>query len=168
MKDMKKIFKLLTVSVLLCATVISTASCGIASSVVTGLLGGGKEEKFYELVSETQGLLDVLADDIYKNWYDCIYNDDFNNDIDEAIDEAFEDNEDIVEEILYNTNEINELYKDIKDGDLEDEAKEVMQAYNEYYSIVIEVSGSYNDYSAAKEPAKKALSTALKNYYSEL
>ena len=43
-----------------------------------------------------------------------------------------------------------------------------MEAYNEYYTIVLEVSGSFNDYKEAKEPAKKELSKALKNFNSAM
>ena len=51
---------------------------------------------------------------------------------------------------------------------MKEEVKAVMQAYNEYYSFVIDVSGSFNDFSANKENLKKALSTAIKNLSIEL
>ena len=51
---------------------------------------------------------------------------------------------------------------------MSDEVKEVMQAYNEYYEFVINVSGSFNSYSANKETLKKALSSALKNLEMEI
>ena len=43
-----------------------------------------------------------------------------------------------------------------------------MQAYNDYYAFVIEVSGSFNSYSADKEKLKKELSSALKDLEFEL
>ena len=161
---MKKSIRLIGVSLLLIAIVLNTASCGLIERIFVG----SKEERFYNLVCETQELLDKVADDMYDNWYDCIYNDKFNNDINEAVEEAYDDNDEEIEIIFENTEKINELYKDIKNGKLEDEAKEVMRAYNDYYSLVLEDSGSFNNYSTAKEPARRALSTALKNYYLEL
>ena len=166
---MKKVFKGLISIVLLGAMLLSVSSCGIISAVVDEVLGssGESEADFYNLTLETKGLIDSLADDIYTNWYDSIYNGKFDEDIDKAIDAAFEEHADDVDKILENTDEINELYKDVKDGYLADEAKAVMQAYNEYYSLVIEISGSFNDYSESKEKIKKELSSALKNYSSE-
>ncbi len=161
---MKKFFRILVSLLALTALLLSFCSCGIISNILTA----GDEEKFYDLVSDTKDLLDVLADDIYKNWYDSIYEDKFDSDIDKAIDEAFEDNDFEFDLILENTIQIEDLYKSIKDGRLSDEAKDVMQAYNEYYGIVIEVSGSFNDFQDTKEPAKKALASALKNYNSEM
>ncbi len=164
---MKKALKLFIVCTLLILLVLYNCSCGIFIGSILGSSNSEKEEEFYNITLDTKELLDVLADDIYKNWYDCIYDDAFGSDINNAIDSAFVDNTDIVTEIASNTKTIQELYKEIKDGDLADEAKAVMEAYNEYYSIVAEVSGSFNDYKDTKEPAKKALDKALKNYYTE-
>ena len=126
-----------------------------------------KEEEFYTLVAETQDLLDAYADDIYQCWYDYVYNDEYSS-VDSALFDAYLDNYSNCETIDANTEVIKNLYKEIKDGKLSDEVKAVMQAYNEYYSFVMEVSGSFNSYSAGKETAKKALSNALKNLSFEL
>ena len=158
---MKKILKLCIVAMLVVSTVLSTASCGI----ISGILRNDKETEFYNTVLESQGLLDELADDIYENWYDAIYNDKFDSDINKAIAAAFKEHEADLEIIYENDDIIVDLYKDIRDGKLKSEAEEVMEAYNEYYTIVVECSGSFNSYSEEKEPAKKALAKALKNYY---
>ena len=152
-----------TVSLLLALSLLllTFSSCGF-------LKNNKKEQKFYDLVSETQDLLDTVADDIYSNWYDCIYEDKFSDSIDLAIASAMLDNKANLEQIEENNAEIKKLYKEVKDGDLEDEVKEVMQAYNEYYAFVVEVSGSFNSYSANKETLKKALATSLKNLELEL
>lgn len=152
-----------TVSLLLALSLLllTFSSCGF-------LKNNKKEQKFYDLVSETQDLLDTVADDIYSNWYDCIYEDKFSDSIDLAIASAMLDNKANLEQIEENNAEIKKLYKEVKDGDLEDEVKEVMQAYNEYYAFVVEVSGSFNSYSANKETLKKALATSLKNLDLEL
>lgn len=126
------------------------------------------EQEFYDLVYESKELLDIVGDDIYNNWHDCIYNDAYLDNIDYAIAVALEDNADNIEKIIENDAKIKEKYKDVKNGDCSEEAKEVMQAYNEYYSLVVEVSGSFNTYSANKETLKKNLASALKNFSFEI
>ena len=152
---MKKTLSFILVFVLIITTL---TSCG----------GSKKEAEFHKLVVETQELLDIVADDIYSYWYDCIYKDMYLESIDYAIASALSDNQENIEKIEANNKKIKTLYKDVKDGKLEDEVKEVMQAYNEYYAFVMEVSGSFNSFSASKETLKKNLSSALKNLEFEL
>ena len=151
-----------TVSLLLALSLLllTFSSCGF-------LKNNKKEQKFYDLVSETQDLLDDYADDIYRCWYNYVYEDEYSS-VDAALIDAMLDNSDNITTIKANNDEIKKLYKDIRDGDLEDEVKDVMQAYNEYYAFIMEVSGSFNSYSANKETLKKALATALKNLEMEL
>jgi hypothetical protein len=120
------------------------------------------------MVLETQDLLDIVADDIYDYWYDCIYKDKYREDITYAVSCAKSDNKDNLSKIEENNQRIKELYADIKDSDLKAEVKAVMQAYNDYYSLVVEVSGSFTTYSANKESYKKELSSALKDLSFEL
>ena len=120
------------------------------------------ETAFYEKVLETQELLDEYADDIYSCWYDYIYEEEYSS-VDSAILAAMIANSDNIDTIKANNDVIKSLYKEVRDGDLSDEVKEVMQTYNEYYSFVMEVSGSFKSFSADKEPLKKELATALKN-----
>lgn len=122
-----------------------------------------KEVEFHDIVLETQDLLDVVADDIYSYWYDCIYEDKYSDDINIAIATAIVDNQNNIDKIKLNNEIIKGLYAEVKDGALKSEVKEVMQAYNDYYSLVIEVSGSFKSFSADKETLKKELSSALKN-----
>ena len=159
---MKKIVMMLTV--LLTLSILLTSCSG-------GAAGGSstaKEEEFYDLVSETQELLDTVADDIYSYWYDCIYNDKYLENITYAVSLAKSANKTNLETIESNTTQIKEMYKEIKDGDLKSEVKAVMQAYNDYYALVVEVSGSFNSYSANKETYKKELSSALSDLSFEL
>lgn len=142
--------------------------------VMTGCIGTGssedskeKESSFHNKVEETQELLDEYADDIYRCWYDYIYNKKYSS-VDSAILAAMLENSSNIDQIEANNEEITELYKEVRDGSLSAELKSVMQAYNEYYSFVMEVSGSFNSYSASKETLKKALSSALKNLSMEL
>ena len=127
-----------------------------------------KEKEFYDLVDETKDLLDTVADDIYSYWYDCIYNDKYLENISYAVACAKKDNQTNIDTIEANTSKIKDLYKQIKDGKLGTEAKAVMQAYNDYYTLVIEVSGSFNSYSASKETCKKELASALDDFSFEL
>lgn len=142
----------------------------ILMSIVTGNsgnIGAKNEQEFYDIVSETQELLDDYADDIYRCWYDYVYEDEYSS-VNAALAAAKSMNNSNIKKIESNNEEIKELYSKIKDGKLKDEIKAVMQAYNEYYSFVMEVSGSFNSYSAGKETNKKALANALKNLSFEL
>ncbi len=127
-----------------------------------------KENDFYELVSKTQELLDIVADDIYSYWYDCIYEDKYLENITYAVQCALQDNKDNLNKIEANTSQIKGLYKEVKDGDLKAEVKAVMQAYNDYYTFVVEVSGSFESYKKNKENYKKELASALRNLSFEL
>lgn len=151
---MKKVVSLLLVIVMLACMFTLSACAGSKTQ---------KEEEFYNEVDLTRTLLDLVADDIYEYWYECIYEDKYREDISYAVSCALSDNEATIDLIEDNTIKIKELYKEVKDGKLGDECKAVMQAYNDYYALVVEVSGSFNSYSANKETCKKELSTALKN-----
>ena len=119
-------------------------------------------------MDETKELLDIVADDIYSYWYDCIYEDMYLENISYAVACAKNDNEENINTIEENTTKIKDLYKEIKDGKLRSEAKAVMQAYNDYYTLIVEVSGSFNSYSASKETCKKELASAIDDFYFEL
>ena len=163
---MKKIVSLvLAVSALFCTLIV--ASCDSTSSGITAS-GTQKEEEFYNLVDETKDLLDIVADDIYSYWYDCIYEDKYREDISYAVACAKSDNEENINTIEENTTKIKDLYKEIKDGKLGSEAKAVMQAYNDYYTLIVEVSGSFNSFSASKETCKKELASAIDDFSFEL
>ena len=143
------------------ATSLSLTACGIGK--------GGKKhvEDFYNAVVKSQELLDIVADDIYRNWYDYIYEDAYSS-IDMAILYAQIDNAENLEAIEANETTIHDLYKKAKDSDLEDEVKEVMSAYSDYYEFVVNVSGSFETYRRDKETYKKALASALKKLSLEL
>ena len=157
--------KIIAISLILSAMLTMLVGCGLGREA--GGSSTSKAEEFYELVSATQELLDDYADDIYQCWYDYIYNKKYSS-VDAAILAAYTKNVSNYKTIEANNETIKELYKEAKDGDLSAELKAVMQAYNEYYSFVMEVSGSFNSYSAGKENNKKALSNALKNLQFEL
>lgn len=162
---MKKIALFLVVVL---ALSFALTSCGQNTSSGNIMNSTAKEEEFYNLVSETQDLLDEVADDIYSYWYDCIYNDKYLENINYAIAMAMSDNQSSIDTIESNTTRIKELYKGVKDGKLSAECKAVMQAYNDYYELVINVSGSFNSYSANKESYKKELASALSDLSFEL
>ena len=159
---MKKIVSLvLALTMLFCVFVLSSCGSNYGSN-------SSGEEEFYNLVDETKDLLDIVADDIYTYWYDCIYKDKYLNNISYAVACAQSDNEANLNIIEENTTKIKNLYKEIKEGKLSSEAKAVMQAYNDYYTLVVEVSGSFNSYSASKETCKKELASALDDFSFEL
>ena len=120
-----------------------------------------KEEAFYTLAKVTSNMLDDVAQDIYTNWYDSIYEEKFGGDINQAIDAAIKDNQETVSKIDANTELLKNLYKETKDGELHDEIKEVMQAYNDYYYLVFESNCSFNEYKEARNPLKQKLFQSL-------
>ncbi len=125
-------------------------------------------DKFYETVVSSQECLDIVADDIYSNWYDAIYEDEYGGSIDLAIAYAQIDNEENLKIIKDNDAIIKELYKKVRNSVFEDEIKEVMSAYSDYYEFVVNVSGSFNSFSASKETLKKELASALKDLQLEI
>lgn len=151
--------KTLTAVLMVLVIAFMTIGCGNAQADV---------ESFHAMVSETQELLDIVADDIYANWHGAIYKDEYGGSIDLAIYMAQTENSENLTMIELKNGEIKELYKKIKDSDWGFEVKEVMHAYNEYYSFVVEVSGSFQTFKEDKEPLKKALATALKNLAMEI
>ena len=158
---MKKIGLFMLVAVLVC-------SCLISCDEIVGSTKDEEAEAFYDIVSESQTLLDIVADDIYSNWYDAIYEDEFDEDIDVAIAYAFVTNEANVEVIEANDEQIKKLFQKAKEGEYSQQVKDVMSAYSDYYEFVINVSGSFNSFSAEKETLKKELASALRDLYYEL
>ena len=51
---------------------------------------------------------------------------------------------------------------------LEQEIKNVMSVYLDYYEFVVNVSGSFESFSASKETLKKELASALKDLQLEM
>lgn len=144
--------------VLILVMVLSFAGCG----------EGEKLQLFYDKVSECQALLDKVADSIYSNWYDAIYEDEFGEDIDVAIAYAFVENEEAINQIETLDAEISDVFKIVKESEQASLVKEVMSAYSDYYEFVINVSGSFKSYSADKETLKKELASLLKDLSYEL
>lgn len=162
---MKKVFAMI-LCLLLC---FSMAACSLGNvSIGSGSNNIEKVEEFYDLVSESQELLDDVADDIYRNWYDAIYNDKFGGNINTAIARALSANSSNVDKIEELDEEIGKLFKEVKDTEQGDLIKAVMSAYSDYYEFVINVSGSFNSFSENKEDLKKELASALKELSFEL
>lgn len=124
---------------------------------------------FCDKVEESQTLLDSVADDIYSNWHAAIYKDKFSENIDLAIASAQLDHAEDLEKIETLESEIKNLFKDLKDDkEVGSLVKEVMSAYSDYYEFVVNVSGSFNSYSADKETLKKELASKLKDLSYEI
>ncbi len=125
-------------------------------------------ESFYDKVCASQQLLDTVADAIYRNWYDAIYKDKFGESIDLAIAMAQIEHSDDIEKIEALDAEIAALFKTVKASEQASLIKEIMSAYSDYYEFVINVSGSFNSYSADKETLKKELASLLRDLSYEL
>jgi len=148
---------------------VMVALLGFAMTL--GLVGCGEVKHvntFYEKVVESQDLLDSVADDIYSNWYDAIYEDEFGEDINLAILSARLEHRSDLERIEELDTEIVELFKKLKDGSNSSEVKAIMAAYSDYYEFVVNVSGSFKSFSANKEMLKKELASSLKDLSFEL
>ena len=137
-------------------------ACNLISRV-----SSSKVEEFYETVVQSQELLDIVADDIYQNWYDYVYEDEYST-VNSAIYYAQLENEENLKTIEENEVLIRDLYKEVKESKFEYEVKEVMAAYSDYYEFVVNVSGSFETYKQGKEEYKKALASALKKLSLEL
>ena len=159
--------KILIMILVMCCVLSFATGCFDGGGTGSSGTKNAKETEFHDLVAETQGYLDEYADDIYSCWYDYIYEDEYSS-IEGAILAAMLMNTDNTDKIESNNETIKSLYGELKESELRTELKAVMQAYNEYYSLVMEVSGSFNSYSASKENLKKELATALKNLSFEL
>ena len=125
-------------------------------------------QEFYDLVRESQGLLDAVADTIYDNWHGAIYDDEFYGSIDVAIYAAQVEHEEDLARIEELDALIIESFKSAKTAECDDQVKAVMSAYSEYYEFVVNVSGSFNSFSASKETLKKELASTLKELSFEL
>ena len=137
---------------------VGMTACGAKSNL----------QDFYDTVSEVQGLLDIVADDIYTNWHDAIYEDEFDGDINTAILMAQIENSENLSQIDELDKGIADVFKKVKDGKEGDLAKEIMSAYSDYYEFVVNVSGSFKTFSAKKETLKKELASLLKDLSYEL
>ena len=146
------------IAVICCMTFLLFCSCDKKKNV----------QAFYDKVVESQQCLDIVADDIYSNWYDAIYEDEYDGDINTAIYYAQLYNSENLAIIEANESEIQALYKKVRDSDFSAEVKAVMSAYSDYYEFVVNVSGSFNSYSASKETLKKELASALKDLALEI
>ena len=117
---MKKVLSLIFVLVLIITTFIS---CGSSSSSNGGsndtVNSNSKEKEFHTLVSDTQELLDTVADDIYTYWYDCIYEDKYNENINYALAKAVSDNQTNIDKIKANNETIKSLYSEVRNGKLQ-------------------------------------------------
>ena len=164
MKHLKtKLFTCLLMAISLCLPIFFSTACDGSSSN-----GAASVSDFYDAVAESQICLDEIADETYSCWYDAIYNNKYSKDINIAIATARANNRENLNFIDENETKIQSLYKEVRDSELKDEVKAVMSAYSDYYEFVVNVSGSFNSFSANKETYKKALATALKNLAMEL
>ena len=132
-----------------------------------GEKGDYKVKEFYDSVKESQNNLDILADEIYVCWYDFVYNKKYSS-VDLALLKAYVNKYNEVEFVKQNDEQIKEYFATAKNASFGQKVKDVMTAYSDYYEFVINVSGSFQSYSADKETKKKALATALRELYYEL
>ena len=153
--------------ILILVVAFSLAGCSL---IPIDMLNGSKKDlsNFYDRVSKSQNLLDAVADDIYTNWHAAIYKDEFGEDINLAIAYAQIEHDEDLQMIKLLDKEITDLFKKVKDGKNSELVKDVMSAYSDYYEFVVNVSGSFNSYSAQKETLKKELASTLKDLSYEL
>jgi len=148
------------------------ASWFLVFSMILCLFGCGKRQQaadFGTKVEESKHLLDTVARAVLSNWHAAIYDDAFNDDIDEAIDAAVTEHTEDLQEIVRLNAEVIDLFKQVKDdktyGDL---CKDIMNAYEAYYDLVIKLNGSYNSFSEEYKQYEQDLTTALRQLSYEL
>ena len=162
-KTLTKRLSIAIITLLFTIPLFIFAACKSNSSATNA-----KINQFYETVTQSQKCMDEVAEDIYSNWYNAIYNDAFGGSINLAIYYAQTDNTANWETIKNNDALINNLYKSVRETSLSVEIKSVMSAYAEYYELVVNVSGSFQTYSKSKETLKKQLASALKSLALEI
>lgn len=122
-----------------------------------------KEKHFYRAVADARVLIDSVADDICEYWFECMYEYEFRNEIDHAVSLALFENETALNALETRNIEIKELYTEIKFGVLEHEAKAVMKAYEDYYSLIADINGPFKTYSEEITSCRNRLTYEL--YY---
>ena len=177
---MKKIIKLLAVSIVIATVMLSSTSCGLLTAgIFETLLNDGyngedilsPEQEFYLLVSDTKTLLDDVSSTVCNNWYDALYENRFGGSSNEAIEDALESKEEDINTIHQNNDRIIELYQELRDSSsyILYDAQTVIVSYNAYYSATLEItSNTYDFYSSTTQSTRLELSIALKNYNVEL
>lgn len=160
----KQIFIILAVAILIIIAII------IAVKMTKDNKLEEKVESLYNAMEDTSDTLDEIADTIYGNWYDYVYEEEYYS-VDDALFAAFIDEADNIEKVEANDMLISNLFKEIKENNYKDKNEDVYyamtdayDAYKEYYEFVINVSGSFNSYSAQKEELKKEVKSYLSKF----
>lgn len=122
----------------------------------------------YNLINDSLEKLNAISDDIYTYWFDAIYNRKHLGKVYIAITNAYIDNAENIDFLKSNDKRIDTAYKKLKNSILYDEAKTVMAAYKDYYEFTVNIGGSLKMFLNDKENKKKALSSALRNFYDKL
>lgn len=123
---------------------------------------------FYDKSVESQQLLNLISDDILTYWNNAIHEGEFNGNVDTAIETALSENGKNLKILQENDVKIKTLYKKIRESQYSNEAKAVIDAYSEYYLLVINANGSFDDFFTNKESCKNALAVALKKLSFEI
>lgn len=135
--------------------------------VFAGCNSAKNEKEFYTLVSEAQECLDRYVDDIRFCWSDYERGREYSS-LAHALLAAKEMNFENRVAIKSKTARIMELYEKVKDGEMSEEVKNVIQIYNRYYDCVMEASGTLSSFSDDVEIYGKKLSVALRDLRIEL
>lgn len=124
---------------------------------------GGAIKQFYNTLCESQILLDRCGDMIYACWYDYIYTDEFGfTDVDNAVNFAQAMNSADLDQLKIYDEEIAKLYKKIAGSKYGSAAKDALEKYSKYYEFVVNVSGSFNNFSTNLNIIKNEFTSALK------
>lgn len=163
---MKKLSALLLIFTMM----LGFCACDLENTSSTSSASNSDKQlsKFYDAVHESTELLNSVADDIYQNWYDAIYNDKFREDINVAIASAQSKHTDDITKIEELDKEIATYFGKVKNGENAELVKDVMSAYSDYYEFVINVSGSFKSYSESIESLKKELTSCLRELSYEI
>lgn len=129
-----------------------------------------KAKQIYDVMNDTSDLLDDVADEVYSCWYGYVYEKEYKS-VDAALLDAYVNEADTINKIKANDVLIEDLLKQLKDKNYKNKNEnaynsmlDAYDSYKEYYEFVINVSGSFNSYSAKKEELKKEVKSYLNKF----
>ena len=163
---MKITLKIIAVIIALSIILCCFSSCGL---MLLSSLSDNNDEPNYELdlkeyyhaVIMSKQKMDSYLDDIYKNWYDAIFNDEFGGSSEVAVSTAVLAHENDIKDVKSADSTIKRLYNRIKGGKDNNEISAVHAAYVCYYDFFTEPDGNLYTYYSTKEEYKSALESAL-------
>lgn len=123
---------------------------------------------FHQTVLESKECLDDIGNDVYQCWYNAIFKGEYDGNTSLAVADGLYSNPENFITLDKNEQIIKTLYQEMRDTDFTAEVKAVVYAYYDYYDCIVNVSGSFNNFSTVKNTLQKKLERCLKNLFLEI